>query len=211
MFTGIITEQGEIKAILQQAENRRFQIKASPFFCAKVLGASIAVDGVCLTLVAADQETFTVEAVPETLSRTLCGLYGVGAKVNLEGSLTLGAEISGHLVAGHVDTVTSVQVLHSDHGEIKIVFPLPAALKTLIAFKGSVAINGVSLTVSELQNDSFAVTVIPHTAQNTNLGGLKNGAAVNLEVDYLARYVRRFLEVKEEQADYSYLLENGFL
>lgn len=211
MFTGIITEQGTIEEILPSEANRLFRIQASPFFCRKDKGASIAIDGVCLTLVAADQTTFTVEAVQETLSRTLCGRYRVGDKINLEGSLTLGGEISGHLVAGHVDTLALVKAVHSDKGQIKISFTLPSELKSLIAFKGSVTINGVSLTVSELQNDFFAVTIIPHTSQSTNLGRLQSGDSVNLEVDYLARYVRRCWEVSDEQANYSYLLENGFL
>jgi riboflavin synthase len=159
-------------------------------------GASIGCSGCCLTAVEIGTDWFAADASGETLSRTTLGRWRVGSRVNLERSLRLGDELGGHLVSGHVDGLGEVLSAAPEHGSVRFVFRVPRDLARFIAVKGSIAVDGVSLTVNEVTDDTFGVNVIPHTASVTSFGTLRPGDAVNLEIDMLARYVARLAEFK---------------
>jgi riboflavin synthase len=192
MFTGIIAAVGRVAAATPAAAGARLTVASGALSLGDVaIGDSIAVNGVCLTVVALAREGFAVDVSPETLSCTAG--YAVDEAVNLENALRLADRIGGHLVSGHVDGVGTVADVASE-GENRIVtFAVPRELARYVARKGSVAVNGVSLTVNEVEGDRFSVNLIPHTLQATNLHGLAARARVNLEVDMLARYVERIL------------------
>ncbi len=197
MFTGIITGLGEIRAITPLAEGQimRLVIGAPWPETAEIpLGASIACSGCCLTAVELGPDWFAAEASAETLSKTTLGQWVVGSKINLERPLKIGDELGGHIVSGHVDGVGRVIAATPDHGSTRWRFDVPSELARYIAPKGSVAINGVSLTVNEVEGCTFGVNIIPHTAQVTNFGVLEVGDAVNIEIDTVARYVARLRE-----------------
>ncbi|MCB5943407.1 riboflavin synthase [Acidocella sp. KAb 2-4] len=202
MFTGLITGIGTVRAVtpLGTGQDARFVI-ATPDNAAwqhaeKALGASIACSGVCLTVVEAGADWFAVEVSAETISKTTLGDWQPGTEINLEGSLRLGDEIGGHLVSGHVDGLAKVVSATPEHGSIRWAFELPDALAPYVAAKGSIAINGVSLTVNEVEGNRFGVNIIPHTAAHTNFRSLRPGEMVNVEIDMLARYVARQLSFK---------------
>lgn len=200
MFTGIVTAVGEIEAAERRDGLLRLTVTA-PYDAAGVdLGASICHDGCCLTVVEKSARVggmaYVVEVAAESLALTTLGGLGVGDRVNLERSLKLGDELGGHLVSGHVDGLGEVVSVAADGEGWRVRVKAPAALAPLIAQKGSIAINGVSLTVNEVEGDTFGVLIIPHTWQVTTLSRLATGARVNLEVDMLARYVARLLEAK---------------
>ncbi len=199
MFTGIVTALGTVRAIspLGDGADMRLTIAAPWPDTAEVpIGASIGCSGCCLTAVEIGPDWFAADASAETLSRTTLGRWAVGTRVNLERSLRLGDELGGHLVSGHVDGVGAVVSAAAEHGSIRFVFRVPDDLARYIAVKGSVAVDGVSLTVNEVTDDTFGVNIIPHTAAVTSLGSLRPGDAVNLEIDMLARYVARLAEFK---------------
>jgi riboflavin synthase len=199
MFTGIVTALGTVRAIapLGTGADIRLTIEASwPDTASIPIGASIACSGCCLTAVERGPDWFTADASAETLSRTTLGRWRPGARVNLERSLRLGDELGGHLVSGHVDGVGEVVSAVAEHGSHRFLFRMPAALARFIAVKGSIAVDGVSLTVNEVTDDTFGVNIIPHTAAVTSFGLLRPGDAVNLEIDMLARYVARLSEFK---------------
>ncbi|HEY2619362.1 MAG TPA: riboflavin synthase [Acetobacteraceae bacterium] len=199
MFTGIVTALGTVRTIapLGASADMRLTIAASwPDIAAIPIGASIGCSGCCLTAVEIGPDWFAADASAETLSRTTLGLWQAGTRVNLERSLRLGDELGGHLVSGHVDGVGEVQLATPEHGSTRFVFRVPPELARFIAVKGSVAVDGVSLTVNEVTDDTFGVNIIPHTAAVTSFGSLRPGDAVNLEIDMLARYVARLAEFK---------------
>ena len=199
MFTGIVTALGTVRAItpLGDSADMRLTIAAPwPDTAAIPIGASIGCSGCCLTAVEVGADWFAADASAETLSRTTLGRWQAGTRVNLERSLRLGDELGGHLVSGHVDGVGEVLSVAPEHGSIRFVFRVPADLARFIAVKGSVAVDGVSLTVNEVTDDTFGVNIIPHTAAVTSFGTLRPGDAVNLEIDMLARYVARLAEFK---------------
>jgi riboflavin synthase len=202
MFTGLITGVGTVKSItpLGGGRDARFVI-ATPDnavwrHAEKQLGASIACSGVCLTVVEAGADWFAVEVSAETISKTTLGAWQPGSKINLEGSLRLGDELGGHLVSGHVDGLAEVVAATPENGSTRWVFRLPADLAPFVAPKGSIAINGVSLTVNEAEGCMFGINIIPHTAEHTNFSYLSVGDEVNIEIDMLARYVARQLSFK---------------
>ena len=158
------------------------------------IGASIACSGCCLTAVELGADTFAVDASAETLAHTTLGTWKPGTRVNLERSLRLGDELGGHLVSGHVDGVGEVVSRTPENGSTRFVMRVPAKLARFIAVKGSVAVNGISLTVNEVGPDTFGVNIIPHTLENTDLGELHPGSPINIEIDTLARYVARLAE-----------------
>jgi riboflavin synthase len=160
------------------------------------LGASIACSGCCLTAVELHADRFAVDASAETLACTTLGTWKVGTRVNLERSLKVGDELGGHIVSGHVDGVGKALSKTPENGSIRWRFQVPAELARFIAAKGSVAIDGTSLTVNDVQGDTFGVNIIPHTASVTRFGTLAPGDAVNIEIDMLARYVARLAETK---------------
>ena len=198
MFTGIITGLGSVRAITTQGQgaDMRLEIQTPwPETASIPVGASIACCGCCLTAVELGPDWFAVNASAETLSKTTLGQWVVGTSVNLERPLKVGDELGGHIVSGHVDGVGRVLSATPDHGSTRWRFEVPRPLARFIATKGSVAIDGVSLTVNEVDGATFGVNIIPHTAEVTKFGHLKPGDAVNIEIDTVARYVARLTEV----------------
>jgi riboflavin synthase len=203
MFTGIITALGYVRSIdpIAQGQDMRLVIETPATFLSEppvALGASIACSGCCLTAVEfgpEDQPTwFAVDASAETLAHTKLGTWTVGSRVNLERSLRLGDELGGHLVSGHVDGVGTALSATPENASTRWIFRVPADIARFIAVKGSVAVDGVSLTVNEVRGDTFGVNIIPHTASVTGFGTLKPNDPVNIEIDTLARYVARLAE-----------------
>jgi riboflavin synthase len=197
MFTGIITALGTVRAInpLGDGKDMRLVIAAPWTDTASItIGASIACSGCCLTAVEVGPDWFAADASAETLSKTRLGAWTVGSRVNLERSLRMGDELGGHLVSGHVDGVGTAQSAVPENGSVRWRFRVPQALSRFIAVKGSVAVDGVSLTVNEVEGDTFGVNIIPHTAAVTGFGTLAPGDPVNIEIDMLARYVARLAE-----------------
>ncbi|TWA72258.1 riboflavin synthase alpha chain [Azospirillum baldaniorum] len=190
MFTGIITDVGRVRAVERQGDTR-FTVETVFAMETVPIGASIANNGVCLTVVEKGPGWFAVQASAETLSKTTLGGWGEGTRVNLERALKLGDELGGHIVSGHVDGVATVVEVRADGESKRFTFEAPATLAKYIASKGSVALDGVSLTVNEVDGARFGVNIIPHTQDATTFGALKAGDRVNLEIDMLARYVAR--------------------
>ena len=188
MFTGIIREVGTIKKISRKKGNIIFLIESKKLLKTRKIGDSIAVDGVCLTIINIKKNLFETEAIPETLKRTTLSIRKTNDKVNLELPITEKEALEGHIVQGHVDDTGTVEDKKNEGNSKILKIQFPQHLKKYIALKGSIAINGVSLTISDLTKNTFNVSLIPHTLKNTNLGLLKKGNKVNLEVDILARY-----------------------
>lgn len=193
MFTGIITDLGTVASVDATEGGTRFEIQTAYDTSTVDIGASIACNGCCLTAVALGDDTFSVDVSRESLDRTTLGAWQKGRKINLERSLKLGDELGGHLVSGHVDCVGAVADVRPDGDSTRFTIRVPVDFVKFIAEKGSVAIDGVSLTVNEVSDDTFGVNIIPHTGEVTTFGGLKAGDAVNIEIDMLARYVARLL------------------
>ncbi|MBD3764723.1 MAG: riboflavin synthase [Rhodobacterales bacterium] len=193
MFTGIITDIGQVLATERQGDLTA-RIATGYDVAGIDLGASIACDGVCLTVVATGTDPrpwFAVQISAETLSRTNLGGWAPGHRVNLERALRVGDELGGHIVSGHVDGLAQVTGLRPEGDSLRVTFRAPRELAGFIAPKGSVALNGTSLTVNEVDGQDFGVNLIPHTQAVTTWGAVKVGDAVNLEIDTLARYVAR--------------------
>lgn len=192
MFTGIVEATGRVAAITHQGGDVRLRIGSEALgFDDVQLGDSIAVNGVCLTVVAFDAGGFEADVSTETLACTTLGSWAVGRLVNLEKSLRFGDRVGGHLVSGHVDGVGSVLAIEADARALRWRFALPRALARFVAGKGSIAVDGVSLTVNAVDDDSFEVALIPHTQAVTAFAETAVGSTVNLEVDLLARYLDR--------------------
>jgi riboflavin synthase len=197
MFTGIITHIGRIAAVEDRVGGRAFWIEAGLDHATLALGASVAHSGVCLTVTEKRDRSHAVYASSETLARTTIGSWGVGDAVNLEASLRLGDELGGHLVFGHVDGIGRITDLASVGESWRLEIELPVALRPLVAVKGSISVDGISLTVNGVGLDTMALMIIPHTWQATTLQHRKPGDVVNLEADMLARYVARQLAFRE--------------
>jgi riboflavin synthase len=195
MFTGIVTEVGEVLSATPRAAGMRFRIATSHDERPIAVGASIACSGPCLTVVergaAGDRPFFDVEASGETLARTTLGSWSVGTRINLERALRLGDELGGHMVTGHIDGVAVVINRRDEADMARFVFEAPVNLARYIAEKGSVSLDGTSLTVNSVENSRFAVMIIPHTLAVTTWGERRAGHRVNLEVDLFARYLER--------------------
>ncbi len=203
MFTGIITGVGTVRRLsaLGGGQDMRLEI-GSPWADTGTIavGASVACSGCCLTAVAVGDDWFAVDASAETLSKTNLGGWVVGTRVNLERPLRMGDELGGHLVSGHVDGLGRITHVTAENGSWRVGVEAPLGLARFIAGKGSVALDGVSLTVNEVAGTRFGVNIIPHTWAVTTLGQLVPGAAVHIEIDMLARYVARLAEPIEESA-----------
>jgi len=193
MFTGLITDLGRVRSVKPAGGGARLVIETAYDMDAVAIGASIACSGACMTVVEKGTGWFAVDVSGESLARTAIGRWKAGDRINLEQSLKLGDELGGHLVTGHVDAVTTVLERRADGDSIRFTFEIPADYEGFIASKGSVALNGVSLTVNEVEPGRFGVNIIPHTAEKTTFGTLTAGDAVNLEVDLIARYVARLI------------------
>ena len=194
MFTGLVEELGRVQSVEERPAGRRFWIAAGRVLEDAHIGDSISCSGCCLTAVAVEPGRFAVEAVPETLRLTTLGDWRPGSAVNLERSLRLSDRLGGHLVQGHVDGVGDVRARTTEGDGARIAFGLPAGLARYVALKGSLAVDGVSLTVAGLADSSCEIAYIPHTLAMTSAGTYAPGTRVNLEVDLLARYLARLLE-----------------
>ena len=194
MFTGIVTDVGKVRAVRDTNRDRRFEIETAFDLATVEIGASIAHAGCCLTVVEKGQNWFAVEVSGETLDHTTLGEWTAGRAVNLERSARVGDELGGHIVSGHVDGVGEIISIVSEGGSHRVKVRVPRPLHRYIAPKGSIAIEGVSLTVNEGEDDVFGVNLIPHTWDVTTLGRLSVGSKVNLEIDMLARYLARWRE-----------------
>ena len=197
MFTGIIVATGRIASVEAVGGDLRLGVEAAGLDLARVaIGDSISVQGVCLTVVALDGTHFFADVSRETLDRTTLGARATGDRVNLEPALRAGDAIGGHLVSGHVDGVARLVALAGDARSWRLRFALPADLARFAAPKGSICLDGVSLTVNEVDGNEFGVNIIPHTHQATTLGELGVGDGVNVEIDVIARYVARLLSTQ---------------
>jgi len=194
MFTGIVTDVGRIRAIRDTNRDRRFEVDTRFDLSTVDIGASISHAGCCLTVVEKGEGWFAVEVSGETLSKTTLSDWHEGRPVNLERAARVGDELGGHIVSGHVDGVGEVVSVDSEGGSHRVRIRVPRPLHRYIAPKGSIAVEGVSLTVNEVEDDVFGVNLIPHTWDVTTLGALKPGSRVNLEIDMLARYLARWRE-----------------
>ena len=203
MFTGIVEELGTIRSIQIKSQDAILEIQASEVLSDAKVGDSISVDGACLTIRFLTSETFTVDVSAETLRLTTLGERKVGARVNLERSLRLSDRLGGHLVLGHVDEVATIRSW-KDEGDASVMqVTMSRTIKRYIAYKGSITIDGVSLTVSNVLADAFEVTLIPHTKDVTTFGTKRDGAKVNLEVDIVARYLETLLKNTENKTEWS--------
>lgn len=210
MFTGIIRTAGTIKKIDQDKNPLALEIITS-LARDKKKGDSIAVDGVCLTVTSILDDVITVDVVQETLNRTIIKNYREGSVVNLENPLKYGDSMDGHMVSGHVDYVSKIINMEMNPGEIILSAGIPANMTKYFAMKGSVTINGVSLTISNLNHTAFSVSLIPETLSNTNLGKLQKNDEINIEIDMIGRYLEALLNNKEKEVSYDFLKERGFL
>lgn len=194
MFTGLIEEVGTVRSVERQTAFQRLEIASNLPLDGTAVGDSISVNGACQTVVGRAGDSFRVESVEETLRRTNLGSLDPGDAVNLERSMRADGRLGGHVVLGHVDGVGSLRRFERDGENRTLEIEMPAELRRFVAAKGSVAVDGISLTVVEVSKTAFTAAIIPHTLRNTNLSGRRAGDAVNLEIDVLARYVARLLE-----------------
>jgi riboflavin synthase len=212
MFTGIIKAVGEIEHVQERDGDRRLTIVSDQLPWQEfAVGESIAVNGVCLTAVSLSDRGFAADVSTETLDVTTLGGLGEGSKVNLEPSLRLDERLGGHLVSGHVDCIGTVVVRRDDANSIRLGIELAADLQRYLARKGSVCVDGVSLTINAVSGKSFEVNIIPHTAAHTIIGEYREGSVVNIEVDLVARYLERLLKTEESPGiSLDYLREHGY-
>jgi riboflavin synthase len=201
MFTGITTDVGEVVAVEPKAEGlRRLKVACTYPRAGIAIGASIAHSGVCLTVVETGEQGgrtfFAVDAAAETLRMTTAGAWAAGTRLNLERALKMGDELGGHIVAGHIDGVAELVAREDLTDMARLTLRAPRDLMRFVATKGSVTLDGVSLTVNAVTADTFAVLIIPHTLSVTTLGAAKSGDKMNLEIDLMARYAARLMETK---------------
>ncbi len=211
MFTGIIKAKGTISGMEKRGGDVRLSVRSDGLpWTDYEIGESIAVNGVCLTAVALDDDGFATDVSVETLDVTALGGLEVGAEVNLEPSLSLGERLGGHLVSGHVDCTGKVVTRDVDARSIRLRIEIPKAYARYVAKKGSVCIDGVSLTVNEVSGNAFELNIIPHTADVTIIGDYRKGTIVNVEVDLLARYLERLLDADGDGISLEFLKAHGY-
>jgi riboflavin synthase len=216
MFTGIIEATGELKKLEAKGGDLRVTIQSSGLDFSDVkLGDSIASNGVCLTVTAQGKDWFSADLSAETLKRTLFGQYKQGQRLNLEKALLPTTRLGGHLVSGHVDGVATISNIHTEGRAWQVYVKAPEELSRYIAEKGSVTIDGISLTVNELVADEFRLTIVPHTAMETTMSHWRAGSVVHIEVDLIARYLERLLRPTDDKQkagiSLSLLQQSGFL
>jgi riboflavin synthase len=212
MFTGIIKAMGTISAIEKRGGDVRLSVRADEMpFSSYEVGESIAVNGVCLTAIALHEDSFDTDVSVETLDVTALNKIRVGDAVNLEPALSLGERLGGHLVSGHVDCVGKVLQRDADARSVRLTLEIAAEYARYVAKKGSVTVDGVSLTVNEVSGDKFEVNIIPHTAQATIIGDYVVGTTANIEVDLLARYIERLLARDSDGLSMEFLKANGYV
>ncbi len=196
MFTGLVEETGTLILLDRSDLGARLSVRAPLVSSDVAIGDSIAINGCCLTVVMREGETLAFDLLAETLARTNLGDLGIGASVNLERALAATARLGGHFVQGHIDCTSGVLAFEPRGADHRLEIALPAEFAHLVAFKGSIAIDGISLTVAEVRAESFVVWIIPHTLAQTNLRARRAGERVNLEFDLLAKYLDRMLAVR---------------
>jgi len=215
MFTGLIEDLGTLRELRRGSSQVRLTVETAIPAAELHLGDSVAVNGICLTVVDIGHGSFTADVSPETLECSTLGDLSAGSRVNLERALRLSDRLGGHLVSGHVDAIATISERIEDRNAIRFTFRLPAAVNRFVAEKGSVAIDGISLTVNAVSDDTFAVAVIPHTLAMTTLREKKSGDRVNIETDLIARYIARLLGVEKAQQrdplNLEFLAKHGFL
>ncbi|MGH7790805.1 MAG: riboflavin synthase [Thermodesulfobacteriota bacterium] len=208
MFTGIVEDVGKVKEIRTKAKEVVFTIQVKNIDAGEIaLGESIAVNGTCLTVISSGKNNFTVEASHETLKRTSLSGLKVGSKVNLERAVKLGGRLGGHIVNGHVDGIGKVDSIEKRGKSIEIWFSLPEGLSKYVVEKGSIAVDGVSLTVNAVIGNRFLVNIIPYTQEATIFGELKRGDPVNIECDIIGKYVEKLVAVKDNKKDIKELIQ----
>jgi riboflavin synthase len=216
MFTGLIEDLGTVRELRKSAESVRLKVATVIPMNEIELGESIAVNGICLTVVSFGDGQFSADVSPETVSRSTLASLVSGSRVNLERALRLGARLGGHLVSGHVDAVGTVVALVRDGNAYRFTFQIPAEVNRYVVEKGSVAIDGISLTVNNVTEDTFSVAIIPHTLAETTLKDRQVGSSVNIETDIIGKYVERLLGRSGEgetrsAVDLEFLAKHGFL
>jgi len=221
MFTGIIEGFGTISGIKRSGQSRRMAINADYELDHTKIGDSITVNGACLTVVSFRERRFEVDVSPETVAKTTLGKAKIGDRVNLERALRISDRIDGHLVSGHIDGIGTIKSRKTQENAIIITFNIPETVADYIIKKGSVAVDGISLTVNECDHESFQVSIIPHTAKLTTLGFKKISDSVNVETDMIGKYVERFVtqmqsgeskkEAGKSSIDMQFLAKTGFL
>lgn len=219
MFTGLIEAIGEIDQIGKKRNSFQIRITSDLELSAGDIGASISVNGVCLTAVAVEKNAFTVEASPETLALTTLNEHKRGDFVNLERALQLSDRLGGHIVTGHIDGIGEIRSITRASNAVVVVIAVPSFLTRYLVKKGSVAVDGVSLTINEIEGDTFTVSIIPHTAQHATIGRKRTREKVNIETDLIGKYVERFLQEadllpkikgKPSSLDAEFLHRHGF-
>ena len=215
MFTGIVEEQGTVRSIRRGAASAVLSIGAEAVLSDLRIGDSVAVNGVCLTATGVDGSGFTADVMHETLQRSSLGALGPGSRVNLERAMAADGRFGGHIVSGHIDGTGTIAERRRDDNAVWYTVSAPPALLRYIVEKGSIAIDGISLTVASVEADRFSVSVIPHTAAVTVLGRKRPGDIVNLETDIIGKYVEKLLRPAEDTApkggiSLEFLMENGF-
>jgi len=218
MFTGIIESLGKVESLQSVGGDVRLRIGTSLDMSDVHLGDSIATNGICLTVIEWGENWYTADVSRESLNRTTLGTWKVGQRVNVEKAMLPTTRFGGHIVSGHVDAVGEITVVREDARSIYYEVTAPAEIAKYLAEKGSVTVDGISLTINHLRGNVISLNLIPHTAERTNIGTWKTGAKVNLEVDVLARYIERLMlgdkaaETKEQsKLSMAFLAENGFL
>jgi riboflavin synthase len=216
MFTGIVEELGEVRTVAVQGDSAKLSVTASVVLRDVRLGDSIAVNGICLTVTSFSAREFIADVMPETLRKTNLGRLQSGDAVNLERALAFGGRLGGHLVSGHVDGVGMITEKRIEGNAVVFRFSAPPEVLHYIIPKGSIAVDGISLTVADVAAETFSVSIIPHTASLTTLGNKKKGDPVNLENDMIGKYVARLLSVQRETTEkkdlsMEFLKANGFL
>ena len=211
MFTGIIEDLGIVQAIQEGSHSAKLRILSTLILSDLKIGDSIAVNGICLTATTFDSSSFTVDVMPETLRKTNLGELKHGHKVNLERALTLTTRLGGHLVSGHIDGTGKIAKLISQDNAVVFEIQYPSSLAKYLVPKGSIAIDGTSLTIVDVEPQTFSVSLIPHTRGVTGLGHKKAGDTVNLEADVIAKYLEKLIPRSSTGISRTFLAENGFL
>jgi riboflavin synthase len=208
MFTGIVEDVGKVREIKIKSKDVLFIIQVKNINAGEIsLGESIAINGTCLTVISSGKNNFTVEASHETLKRTNLSKLKVGSKVNLERALKIGGRLGGHIVNGHVDGIGKVESIEKRGKSIEIWFSLPEALSRYVVEKGSIAVDGVSLTINAVNGNRFSVNIIPYTQDATIFAELRPGDLVNIECDIIGKYVEKFVLGKDKKKDIRELIQ----
>jgi riboflavin synthase len=217
MFTGLVEELGKVKAVARGVKSVRLTVEASKVLEDVKLGDSIAVNGTCLTVVEYNENCFTADVMPETVDRTALANLKIGVRVNLERTLSIGDRFGGHIVSGHIDGIGIIRAKDNNDNAIIVKIEASSEVMRYIVKKGSIAIDGISLTIVDYGQDWFTVSLIPHSAAVTTLGFKKTGDVVNLETDIIGKYVEKLLSLNSNQQqaktsaiDINFLHENGF-